>query len=130
MKTLIFLFLFASIGYAQGVKFIWDKDFPQREKNMWIYYTDVMIGDQRLIGSYKDTTYISAVNLWKEYKRARYADSEWVKINDDQSSWAIRHLKTKCIYVNHRWEIMAYMPTKEAKLDNDFMEWLEKRGEK
>lgn len=86
MKTATFILVlfFSGIAFGQNTtKFIWDKDFPKRDNgNKIILYQDVMLNGQRILGGYKDTTYICfdffariGVELWNSYVKECWADS-------------------------------------------------------
>ena len=123
MKTLLAILFFAITVSAQEgtTKFIWDKDFPKRESNQWIIYSDVKIGDYRVVGTYKDTTYVSvdffakiALDLWQSYKKECPAVYRFEKLKRD-SVWISPYPE--------QWEEwLEKKPTFEG-----FMEYLSKK---
>ncbi len=97
MKTKLFLaILFFTITVSaqeRTTKFIWDKDFPKREDTQGIIYSDAKIGSYRVVGTYKDTTYVSvdffakmALDLWASYKKDCTAEYRFEKLKRD-SVW-------------------------------------------
>ncbi len=123
MKTILAILFFAVMVSAQEktTKFIWDKDFPNRESNHWLTYSDIIVGDYRIGGRYKDTTYISvdffaemALSLWQSYQKECTAEYRFEKLKRD-SVWVPPCSK-------HWREWLEKKPTFEG-----FMQYLKKQ---